>query len=170
MEHHQTWPAEPLPRWIDLSTRRLGEACIHTEIEYVPEHTGIPGNAKADCQGNLVRDGRMTDKVREHVYTSALNWTRPISEARTVAKAEWEANKRSKHHGYRQKGKAGSKRPIPMNRVKPLETRFYELKSGLAAVGTYLKGFGYRENDKWWWCGGRSMIAKSRKHPFRHCS
>jgi hypothetical protein len=71
---------------------------------------------------------------RERVYTSAGNRTRRISEAKTAAKAEWEADKCSKHHGYRLKGKAGSKRLIPMNSVKPLAARFYRLKSGHAPV------------------------------------
>ena len=66
-----------------------------------------------------------------------------MSEAKTAAKAEWEASKCSKHHGYRLKGKAGSKRPVPKNRVKPLEARFYRLTSGYAPVGTYLKRFGH---------------------------
>jgi len=95
------------------------------------------------------------------VYTSAANRTRRISEAKTAAKAEWEADKSSKHHGYRLKGKAGSKRPIPMNSVKPLAARFYRLKSGHAPVGTYLKRFGHRDDDKCWWCGGGSRTAQT---------
>ena len=88
--------------------------------------------------------------MRERVYTSAANRNRRISEAKTAAKAKWEADKCSKHHGYRLKGKAESKRPIPMNRVKPLVARFYRLKSGLMPVGMYLKWFGHRDNDKCW--------------------
>jgi hypothetical protein len=85
--------------------------------------------------------------VRERVYTSAANRTRRISESKTVAKVEWEADKCSKHHGYRLKGKAGSKRPTPMSSVKPLAAKFYRLKSGHAPVGTYLKQFGHRDNN-----------------------
>jgi hypothetical protein len=104
------------------------------------------------------------------VYTSAANRTRRISEAKTAAKAEWEADKCSKHHGYRLKGKAGSKRPIPMNSVKPLAARFYGLKSGHVPVGTYLKRFGLRDDDKCWWCGGGSRTAQTRTHLLRHCN
>jgi hypothetical protein len=62
----------------------------------------------------------------------AENRTRRISDAKTAAKAQWEADKCSKHHGYRLKDIAGSKRPIPMNSAKPLAARFYRLKSGHA--------------------------------------
>ena len=108
--------------------------------------------------------------MRERVYTLTANRTRRISEAKTAAKADWEADKCRKHHGYGLKCKAGSKRPIPMNSVKHLVARFYRLKSGYAPLGTYLKQFGHREGNKCWWCGGGSMTALTREHLFRHCS
>jgi hypothetical protein len=61
--------------------------------------------------------------------------------------------------------------PIPMNSVKSLAARFYRLKSGHAPVGTYLKRFGHRDDDKCWWCGGGGRTAaQTREHLFRHCS
>jgi hypothetical protein len=97
--------------------------------------------------------------------------TRQISEAKTVAKADWEANKCSKHHSYRLKGKAGSKRPIPINSVKPLAARLDHLKSGHTPVGTYLKQFGHQDSYQCWWCGGGGrMGAQVWEHLFCHCS
>jgi ribonuclease HI len=169
-EHLEPGPGQPLARWINQSARTLREAGIETEIHCVPGHTGIPGNEEPDRQANLPREGRRTGTVRERVYTSAANRTRRISEAKTAAKAEWEADKCSKHHGYRLKGKTGNKRPILMNSVKPLAARFYRLKSGNAPVGTYLKRFGHRDDDKCWWCGGGGRtVAQTQEHLFRHC-
>ena len=91
-----------------------------------------------------------------------------ISEGRSAAKTKWEADKCSKHFSYRLKGKTGTKRPVPMTSVKSLATRFYRLKCGHAPTGVYLKRFGHRENDKWWWCAGTA--AQTREHLFRHCS
>jgi len=48
--------------------------------------------------------------------------------------AEREANKCSKHYGYRLKGKAGCKISIPMTSVQSLAMRFYRLKSGHAPI------------------------------------
>jgi len=99
------------------------------------------------------------------------NRTRRISEAKTAAKAEWEADKCSKHYGYRLKGNAGSNRPIPMNSVKPLAARFYRVKSGHAPARTYLKRFGHRDDDKCCWSfGGGRTVAQTRENLFRHCS
>ena len=61
----------------------------------------------------------------ERPYTSASNRARHISEGRSASKAEWEPDKCSKHFSNRLKGKAGTKRPIPMTSVKPLAARFY---------------------------------------------
>jgi hypothetical protein len=139
-------------------------------LRRLPGHTGIPGNEETDRQANLTREGRRAGTVRERIYTSATNRTRRTSEARAAAKAQWEADKCSKHCGYRLKGKAGSKRPIPMTSVKSLAARFYRLKSGHALVGTYLKRFGHRDDDKCWWCGGGGKAIQTREHLFRHCN
>jgi ribonuclease HI len=169
-EHLDPGPGEPIARLINRSARTLCEAGIETEIHWVPGHTGIPGNEEADHQANLARENHRIGTVREQVHTSAANRTGRISETQMVAKAEWEADKCSKHHGYRLTGKAGSKRPIPMNSVKPLAARFYQLKSGHAPVGTYLKRFGHRDDDKCLWCGGGRRTAQTLEHLFRHCS
>ena len=80
----------------------------------------------------------------------------------------WEADKCSKHFIYRLKGKAGTKRPIPMTSVNPLAARFYQLKSGHAPMWVYLKRFGQRDDDTCWWCGG--TVSQTREHLFHHCS
>jgi len=142
-EHLEREPGQPLAKWINRSARTLRKAGTETGIHWVPGHTGITGHEEADRQANLVREGRRSGTVQEQVYTSATNRTRQISEAKMAAKAQWEADRCSKHYGYRLKGKAGSKRPIPMNSGKSLAARFYQLKSGHAPVGTYLKRFGH---------------------------
>ncbi|KAF8535376.1 hypothetical protein BDD12DRAFT_893114 [Trichophaea hybrida] len=137
-------PGQQLARAINEHARALRGHGIEVVIHWVPGHSGISGNEQADRQANKARECRGYT-VRERIYTSAANRARRISEGRSAAKAKWEADKCSKHFGYRLKGKAGSKRPVPMTSVKPLATRFYRLKSGHAPTGVYLKRFGHRE-------------------------
>jgi hypothetical protein len=125
---------------------------------------------EADCQVNLAREaGRVT--AMQCPSTLASNRGRRITEGRSAANAEWEADKCSKYFSYRFKGMTGTKRPVPMTSVKSLATRFYRLKCGHAPTGVYLKRFGHREDDKWWWCGGADRTAaQTQEDLFRHCS
>jgi hypothetical protein len=116
---------------------------------------------------NLARDASRSTVI-ERLYTLASNRAKLISEKRSAAKAEWEANKCSTHFSYRLKAKAVTKRRIPMTRIKPLAARFYQLKSGHAPMGVYLQRFGHRDDNKCWWCGG--AVSQTREHLFRHCS
>jgi len=52
-EHLEPGPAHHLARWMNQWARTHREAGIETEIHWVPGHTGIPGNQKADLQANL---------------------------------------------------------------------------------------------------------------------
>jgi len=83
-------------------------------------------------------------------------------------KAEWEADKCSKHYSYRLKGKAGSKRSVPMTSGKSLAARFNRLKNGHVPTRTYLKRFGHREDAKYGSC--RSGTLQTWEHLFHHCS
>ena len=141
-----------------LNKRHLSQPANHLP------NSGIPGNEEADRQANAARE-RRGSTVREEAFTSAANRARRITEQRTAAKAEWEEKRLSKHYGYRD-GKAGSRRPVPMKSRKSLASRYYQLKCGHAPTATYLKRFGQRDDDQYWWCG---KAAQTREHPFRHC-
>jgi len=165
--HLEPGPGQRLARRINRRARSLLTHGIATEIHWVSGLSGIPGNEEADRQANLAQDASGSTVI-ERPYTWASNMARRISEGRSAVKAEWEADKCSKHFSYRLKGKARTKRPIPMTSVKPLAARFYRLKSGHAPTGVYLKRFGHRDNDKCWWREG--TVAQTWEHLFHHCS
>jgi len=165
--HLKPAPGQRLATRINRRVWNLLAHSIATKIHWVPEHFRIHGNAQADRQANLARDASGSTVIKPQC-NSAPNWARRISEGRSAAKVEWEADKCSKHFSHRLKGKAGTKRPIPMTSVKLLAARFYQLKSRHAPTGVYLKRFGHRDDYECWWCGG--TVAQMREHLFRHCS
>jgi ribonuclease HI len=136
--HLDPGPGQRLASRINQRAQALLAHTIKTEIHWVPGHSGIPGNEEADRQANVACEDRRDTDI-ERPYTSASNIARRISKGRSSAKAEWEADKCSKHLGYRLKGKAGAKISIPMTSAKSLAARFYKLKSGHAPTGVYLK-------------------------------
>ena len=156
-------PARRINRWAqDLLTH-----AIVTEIRWVVGHSGIPGNVQADRQADIAPDVSGSTVI-ERPYTLASNGASQISERRTAAKARWEADRCGKHFSYRLKGKAGTKRPIPMTSMKLVAARIYRLMSGYAPTRVYLKRFGHRHDDKLWWCWG--TVSQMWDHLFRHCS
>jgi len=98
----------------------------HETTVKLPGNSSIPGYKEAERRANLAR-GASGSTVLEPPYTSASNRARQISEPRVAAKVKLEADKFSKHFSYRLKGKAWTKRPIPMTSVKSLAARFYQL-------------------------------------------
>jgi hypothetical protein len=145
--HLEPGMGQRLARLTNRRPRALHTDGIATETHRVTGHSGIPGDKEADCQANLARaaGGGMGIKWP---YTSASNRARRIAEGRSAAKAEWQANKCSKHCSYRFKGMTGTKRPVPMTSMKSLATRFNRLKCGHAPTGVYLKRFCHREDTK----------------------
>jgi len=168
--HLEPDPGQRLAPRISQQAQALLAHGIKKEIHWVPGHSSIPGNEEAHCQPNTAHKAR-GDTATVRPSTSAANLARWNSEGMSAATGKWEANKCGQHFGYRLKGKAGTKRPIPMTSVKSLATRFYRVNSGHAPTGVNLKPFSHREDDKCWWCGGGGRTAaQTREQLLYHCT
>ena len=65
-----------------------------------------------------------------------------------AVKAQWEADKCSKHCSYRLKGKAGNNRPMQLTSVRTVAARFCALRYRHMPVGMYIEQFRHRDYDK----------------------
>jgi len=55
---------------------------------------------------------------------------------------------------------------LPPEEQKPKRTtRYYQLRTGHALIGPYLKKIGKRASDACWWCG----VKQAREHLFKSC-
>ena len=55
-------------------------------------------------------------------------------------------------------------------REKKMASRFYQLKSGHALTGVYLKCTGNRPDGHCWWCDPENIgTRQTRDHLFKHC-
>jgi hypothetical protein len=68
--------------------------------------------------------------------------------------------------------KKGKPDPTPARAEKRTASRFYQLKSGHALTGVYLKSVDNRPDDHCWWCDPDNNCGtqQTRDHLFKHCS
>ena len=169
MTHLEPGAGQRQARRINRRVQSLLAHCVATANHWVPGDSGIPGQGEADRPANLAGDASGST-VLEQQFTLAANRARGISKRRWAAKAEWEADKCSKHFSYRLKDKAGTKRPIPMTSVTSLAATFYKLMSGLVPNRFNLQHFGHQYDDQCWRCGCPATQTLTQEHLFRHCS
>ena len=68
--------------------------------------------------------------------------------------------------------KKGKPDPTPARAEKRTASRYYQLKSGHALTGVYLKSTDNRLDDHCWWCDPDNISGtpQTRDHRFKHCS
>ena len=133
----------------------------HTLIlRWVPSHSKILGNEKADvsAKDTARKRGRQTD------HSSSLTFIK--TELRKTKLAElvlWHQIKSQEREATLQ----GSYVPIVKEGITPVlgkalkkfAMRFYQLKIGHGAVGTFLARIGLIETPECWWCGAQEQTV-----------
>jgi len=164
-----------------LQARRiLAEIDCPVDIRWCPAHEGITGNEKADEWAKVAAGQPETHGVEWLTVDNRPRRMPPVSLAclsRQVAEKKWKEAKdwaysRISNPSYNVKCRRWRKDrpdPAPAKARKGIASRYYQLKTGHALTGMYLKWIGSREDDTCWWCH-RPGITQTREHLFKTCT
>jgi len=122
-----------------------------------PDDDGAEWLALADCTRLPARP------------TSLAHLGRRASEKKLPEARSW-CERRHLNRGY-MLWKNGKPDPTPARAEKRTASRFYQLKSGHALTGVYLKSTDNRLGDHCWWCNPENDWGthQTRDHLSKHC-
>jgi ribonuclease HI len=167
-------PWQVFALWTMNWERAIFKRNIQVEYRWVPAHNGVAGNEEADLQATKVvykHRGWYTETQNPLPY---LNYVSFAHVSWRITKTKWEESKKEikeikemrkkSRHSYRYDlVKRGGNKAV-MESKKSVAARFYQLKTGHALLGKYLRRIGKRSDMKCWWCGHK---YHTRDHLFK---
>ena len=152
----------------------LTEKNIRVEYRWVvPAHKGVEGNEEADLQATKAAYKHCGSYTKTQNPLRHLNYVSFAHISRRLTETKWEESKeeikelgkKSKHSYRYDLVKWGGNKAV-MTSKKSIAARFYQLKTGHALMGKYLRRIGKRRDMKCWWCGHE---YQTRDHLFKWC-
>ena len=156
---------------IEVCSRlRARDNMVH--VRWVPAHIGIEGNEVADTFAKEAAGGRQYSvEDRQLREASLTHLSRLAMERRSRATAQWISEHVRPERRYRPPAGPGLRREALRRVRESLASRYYQLPSGHAAIGSFLHermtGPLHLESDRCRWCN--SGARESRHHPFVEC-
>ena len=154
----------------DLIYKRIEELQSNghpIKLLWVPGHSGILGNEKAHivARNRAEKGGKLIER-----WSSLAYIRKNVDEIRSKAVAQWhetEIHKREiSRRGYYIPRTKESISLALGKAPKKYASRFYQLKVGHGAVGTYLARIGVIEAPNCWWC---TETVQSVEHLYAKC-
>lgn len=146
---------------------KLGNNGHNVAIRWIPGHSGLIGNEKADqaARNKAERGGRQVER-----WSSLAYIRKNITEARFQELAKWHEVKTQERdvsrRGYYVPWIKRGINPTLANAPKKYASRYYQLKVGHGAIGTFLARIGVIETPECWWCG---ETEQSVEHLYAKC-
>jgi hypothetical protein len=151
----------------------LTDKNIQVEYRWVPAHKGVEGNEEADLQATKAAYKHCGSYTETQNPLQHLNYISFAHIGRRLTEEKWEESKteikemgkKSKHsYQYDLVNRGGNS--AVMKSQKSIAARFYQLKTGHALMGKFLRRIGKRRDMKCWWCGHE---YQTRDHLFKWC-
>ena len=139
LRHTQPGPGQALVIQAHAITKRLHARCRQHTIQWVPGHAGVEGNERADQVAKQAANKPPRKGPREISLAFAC---RAQPEAITAQRQSWLTKKLGQRSRQGQRIHRPQKNwrlgPTAAIALKHLESRYFQLKSGHAAIGAYL--------------------------------
>ena len=141
----------------------------HKSVRWVPGHSNVQGNEKADMAAKEAAGG---ERIRTAKWTSLTHLKRQITEGKTAELFAWHdqgtKERESRKSGFYIPSRKAGIDPLLSKAQKYYASRFYQLKIGYGAIGTFLKRIRATETAECWWCGAAEqsvihLYTKCRK-------
>ena len=148
-------------------TKRLESNGHHVTIRWIPSHSGIAGNEKADqaAKNRAERGGQQAER-----WSSLAHIRKKLEQARSQELSKWHEIKiqerENSRRGYYTPWTKEGINPTLANAPKKYASRYYQLKVGHGAIGTFLTRIGVIESPECWWCG---ETEQSVEHLYTKC-
>ena len=138
-------------------------------LRWVPSHKDVAGNELADWLAKIAAKCTLQSVCGDFLSQASLAYLkRRATEERSARTKEWIHGSAKLRKSYILPPSAGIRREL-RNVNKGVASRYYQLLTGHALIGPYLKDkIKKKDSDHCWWCG----LAKrqTREHLFKECS
>ena len=140
---------------------------ILVTIRWIPSHVGLAGHDKADqsAKNRAYRGGKPAER-----WSSLTHIRKKMVESRLSELAKWHEREISEREASRRgfyfpRLKAGMDKLLGST-PKKYASRYFQLKNGHGAIGTFLVRIGVTETPECWWCG---ETEQSVEHLYTKC-
>ena len=134
---------------------------------WVPGHADLVGNEKADlaARNRAEKGGRQAEPWSSLAYIK-----KNLAQTRSTELTKWHEMKMQEsevsRRGFYIPWIKAEINPVLGNAPKNYAARYYQLKVGHGAVGTYLARIGVIETPECWWC---KEVVQSVEHLYKKC-
>ena len=121
---------------------------------WVPSHCKVERNERAD---KAAKEAAGRERIQTARWTSLTHLKRRITEEKKLQLRAWHEQKtkerESRKSGFYVPSLKAEMDPLLGKTKKFYASRFYQLKTGHAAIGTFFNRIGATETAECWWCG-----------------